>query len=468
VTGRPVALARRAAEVLTTLAVGAVAAGAIAWSLSPGGGLVVGAVAVSVGAWRGRGLARELVALDRLVASSDVAGADAASVWRAVRAADAFRVTEALGRAEAADAERRAVAARMDRVADAAPNGWIVIDADDRIERTNAAARDLLGLRRDPVGLSPLEALHAAEVIDAIERARATNERTEPREFAVAERDLSVSAHPMRPGVLAIVRDVSRERALDRARTEFVANVSHELRTPIAAILGYSETLLATPGGLSGEVDLMARTIHRNGLRLRELFDDLLELYKLETRRRAPPVETVDLGELVRSAVSTARDVALARGLVFTVEAPAGLRVAASPQALSTMLLNLASNAVKYTPAGRVDVAVRVEAAEVCVDVRDTGIGIGRQHHERIFERFYRVDEGRARQIGGTGLGLAIVKHLADATGCRVSVDSDEGQGTTFTVHLPRPPERRTIRTWDVTLDDGRGGAGIVSSPERT
>lgn len=380
---------------------------------------------------------------------------------------EAVRATleEARARVREAEAERVRALGRLEHIVDTAPNGWVVVDASGRIERINQAARSLLDLRREPVGLTPLEGLHAPEVIDAVAKTVATGEPTAARDFALADRDLSVSTHPLQPGVLAVIRDVSNERALDRARTEFVANVSHELRTPIAAILGYAETLLSTPGGLNEDVAWMTRTIQRNGERLRDLFDDLMQLYKLEARRRGFPTQPLDIGATVRDAVGPARDAATAKGLGFAVLADPGLVALASPQALSTLVLNLASNAVKYTPEGRVALEVVGLDHEVQVRVRDTGIGIPKAHHERVFERFYRVDEGRARDVGGTGLGLAIVKHLAEASGCRVSLESEEGKGSTFTVHLPRLPGPKPVRTWDVTLgvEDALG----TSSQER-
>lgn len=407
-------------------------------------GLVASALAVAVG-W-GLGLRRRLAVLHALAASrGEGEGAPAERLEAALDAA-ARRVVEAEQRG--VERERRLL-----RIADAAPNGWVVVDADGDIERLNVAALELLGLRAAPIGRSPLEGLHAPAVIDAIGHVQATGTAAAPTDFVHGARDLSVSAHPLEGGVLAVVRDVSDERALDRARTDFVANVSHELRTPIAAILGYAETVLDTPS-LPPEVGRMGQALLRNARRLRALFDDLLTLYKLEARRRPPDTSPVDVGELVRLAVTTARDNAAAKGVTFEVFAEAGPVVPASPEALSTIVSNLAGNAVKYTPSGGT-IVVRVEAddTEARVRVRDTGVGIARQHHARIFERFYRVDEGRSREAGGTGLGLAIVKHLADASGCRVTVDSQEGRGAEFTVHLRRPVGPRPRITWDVTLD---------------
>ncbi len=380
-----------------------------------------------------------------------------------------FAALEAASAAATAEAEARGQ--RLLQIADAAPNGWVVVDADGRIERLNAAALTLLGLRAAPVGRTPLEGLHAAAVIDVIDLVRATGSRVEERDFVLGDRDLAVSAHPLAGGALAIVRDVGAERALDRARTDFVANASHEMRTPIAAILGFAETLLATPGGLAPDVDQMGRTIQRNAHRLKALFDDLLMLHQLEARRRSPEAKTADLSKLVRVATFPSRDAAMAKGIGFEVAVPATCEVRVSPEAITTILANLAGNAVKYTPiGGRIRVSITELDEEVQVAIADTGPGIARQHHARIFERFYRVDDGRAREVGGTGLGLAIVKHLADASGCRVSVRSDEGEGATFVVHVRRSTAVRPNRTWESTLLEGTADPSDMGAivPERS
>jgi two-component system phosphate regulon sensor histidine kinase PhoR len=347
---------------------------------------------------------------------------------------------------ELARAAEAAAAEAVDRtweILDALPRGLVVVGPDGRVQHANRALRELLGLQRDPVGLLPLEALHAVELAEAIDEAAAGREPA-PRDVAVAERDLSVIAHPLAGGgVIALLRDVSADRLLERARTDFVANVSHELRTPVAAILGFSETLLDTPGGLPPEIATMGRAIQRNATRLRKLFEDLLALHRIETRRHEPPRSDVRLAPLLAEALVSAADAAASKGVAFDVDVAEDLSVRANPEALSAIVANLAANACKYTPSGgRVTVSAEVADDGVRVDVVDTGIGIPRAHHPRVFERFYRVDEGRAREVGGTGLGLAIAKHLAESTGCRITLQSEEGHGSTFSVHVPG-----TVRT---------------------
>jgi len=183
---------------------------------------------------------------------------------------------------------------------------------------------------------------------------------------------------------------------------------------------------------------MMAEAIHRNAHRLRDLFEDLLELSRIEARRRELPLQKLALAPLVAKAVTAAQDRAVQRKQKFLVEIPEELVAWANPEALGTIVGNLANNATNYTPeGGEIRVSAHRTPKEVVVEVRDNGIGIGRVHHQRIFERFYRVDEGRSRRVGGTGLGLAIVKHLAMASGCRLSLASEIGKGSVFMVHLP-------------------------------
>ncbi len=409
--------------------------------------LGVAAVA-GVAVWRLRaGLRADLEPFDALVEAVD---ADRETPRELP--GDAGRVARAsAGREEvsrrAYERSRRALE-RVFATFDAAPWGVLVIGADGRIELANKAMNQLLDFRREAIGARIVELLPPAELLAVLDDALAGREGG-PLDFVQGERDLAVSAHPAGDAVLVLVRDVSGERRLDRARTEFVANVSHELRTPIAAILGYAETLLDTPGGLPDDMAPLVRTIHRNGKRLRQLFEDLLSLYTIEARREEMPRDDVELSSVVPLAVVTAADAARTKKIAFFVDVPPELHAFTSREALSAVLGNLADNATKYTPEGG-SVAVVAERVEdgVRIDVRDTGIGIPKAYQERVFERFYRVDEGRSRALGGTGLGLAIVKHLAMAGGFRVTVTSEEGKGSTFSVWIPAAVTPRVSRTW--------------------
>jgi two-component system phosphate regulon sensor histidine kinase PhoR len=211
----------------------------------------------------------------------------------------------------------------------------------------------------------------------------------------------------------------------------------------VAAIMGYAETLLDERERLDPGLVRLVEAVHRNGTRLRDLFEDLLQLSRIEARRGELPLMAVPLRPILEGAVASAADRAAHRKQDFALECPADLRARVNAEALGSIVGNLAMNACNYTPeGGRIRVIAEPAPGEVLVHVEDNGIGIDPAHHQRIFERFYRVDEGRSRSAGGTGLGLAIVKHLARASGCTVSLSSAVGQGSRFTVHIPVPEAR--------------------------
>jgi two-component system, OmpR family, phosphate regulon sensor histidine kinase PhoR len=237
---------------------------------------------------------------------------------------------------------------------------------------------------------------------------------------------------------VVVARDTTELTRVADMRRDFVANVSHELKTPLAAIRGYAETLR---DGALDEGPTARRFTERilwQCRRLQALLDDLLTLSRLEGVTPPPQREPVDLAALVRRTVellaASAREKRVA---VEVVEEPLP-PVPGDADALERLLTNLLDNALKYNrPDGQVTVRLRREGGQAVIEVSDTGIGIPQEALARIFERFYRVDKGRAREEGGTGLGLAIVKHVAQSHGGQVEVDSRIGRGSTFRVRLP-------------------------------
>jgi two-component system phosphate regulon sensor histidine kinase PhoR len=226
-------------------------------------------------------------------------------------------------------------------------------------------------------------------------------------------------------------------------RRDFVANVSHELKTPLSAIRAYAETL--RDGALEDKPAaerFVARMIEQSR-RLQALLDDLLTLSRLENLEERPQPEPVDLMPILRRAVEVVEEPARARNVEVLLQEPAAPPppVWGDRESLERLATNLLDNAVKYNrEGGRVAVTVEVGPPELVLEVADTGIGIPEESVPRLFERFYRVDKGRARDEGGTGLGLAIVKHVAQSGGGRVEVESELGVGTVFRVHLPLAP----------------------------
>lgn len=244
-----------------------------------------------------------------------------------------------------------------------------------------------------------------------------------------------------RAGAVLVAEDCTRQRRLDDMRRDFVANASHELKTPIAAIKGIIETLdggaLDDPEQARRFVGMAARQVER----LENLEGDLLRLssieHDMESRRIA--LAPVSLPSVLREVVENCRLMAQERKIEVRVSCPEPLQVAGNAPLLEQAVVNLVDNAIKYSEPGRsvwVEAAVMVDGVEIAV--RDQGCGIAAQHLDRLFERFYRVDPARSREAGGTGLGLAIVKHIALAHGGGVAVSSMPGQGSVFTIRLPK------------------------------
>jgi two-component system phosphate regulon sensor histidine kinase PhoR len=323
--------------------------------------------------------------------------------------------------------------------------GLLVIGADGLVALVNSRFKDLVRVRVDPLGRPALVAIALAELSEVVERVSA-GENVDDVAVATGSADLQIRGRSL-PGnrVLIEVHDVTAWQQAERARRDFIANVSHELRTPITAVMGYAETLLADRNELPAEMVSMLDAVERNALRLRDLFDALLRLHRIETRRRQLPLQMQDVLPLLKRAMSTATDHGSRRGLTLTLDCPPTLQAAVNEEALVTMFSNLVNNACQYSePGGTVDVSAALEDDAVVVRVIDQGIGIESRHHERIFERFYRGDGGRSHRPSGTGLGLAIVRHLALASGCGLSVQSEPGQGSEFAVHIPR---RASVRS---------------------
>jgi two-component system phosphate regulon sensor histidine kinase PhoR len=237
------------------------------------------------------------------------------------------------------------------------------------------------------------------------------------------------------------MQDITRVRQLEQMRQDFVANVSHELKTPITSIKGFVETLLdgadADPKARSRFLGIIAKQAEH----LNAIVADLLLLSSVEhqTRQHQITLETLPLLPVLESAVEVCNVQASAKQIPVTVSCPEDLTAQISPHLLEQAVTNLVENAIKYSePGASVSITAAMEGPNVIIDVQDNGRGIEQRHLERLFERFYRVDKGRSRQLGGTGLGLSIVKHIALAHAGRITVKSALGEGSTFRLHLLR------------------------------
>jgi two-component system phosphate regulon sensor histidine kinase PhoR len=326
--------------------------------------------------------------------------------------------------------------------------GVAVIDSGQRVVFCNAAFCRTVGIEKSQCeGRPMIEAIPHSDLLTLIGQALATNE-TVQSELVVGSlrtRSFAGTVTPVRSagnttGAVVVLHDISELRRLERARRDFVANVSHEFKTPLTAIQGFAETLLA--GALQDAQNSrhFLEIIRDNSIRLGRLTDDLLKLAQIEAGKLQLELKPVAVSEVIALCLETARLKAEAKRLALAVECSSDLPpVLGDSRSLQEILQNLLDNAVQYTaPGGRIAITAAARGREIVLSVSDTGIGIPKAEQERIFERFYRIDPARSRELGGTGLGLSIARHLAEAHGGRILVESEVGRGSTFHVCLPR------------------------------
>ncbi|MBX7097091.1 MAG: PAS domain-containing protein [Myxococcaceae bacterium] len=333
----------------------------------------------------------------------------------------------------------------MGRVLQGMREGILLVDRQGRVALANGALREMLLLGAEAVGRPLLEVIRHAELKQLLDQAHAgaapSAVELELGELKPRRLLAHASALGGEPGgVLAVFVDVTQLRRLETLRKDFVANVSHELRTPVASVRSAAETLRRVLDTQPEAAPEFVEMIERNAERLQQLIDDLLDLSRIESKEFKLSPEPLELAAVVRHTLSVHRERADARRMRLTAEVPADLpRLTADRRGLEQVLSNLVENAVKYAgEGGSVVVRGQADGASVRIAVQDSGPGIEQRHLQRIFERFYRVDPGRSRDLGGTGLGLSIVKHLVEAMGGSVTVESTLGRGTTFEVSLPR------------------------------
>ncbi len=331
--------------------------------------------------------------------------------------------------------------ARLREVLESMSEGVITVDDSERIVTANGAARRFCGIEGEPRGRSLADILQEPALLEAL----ALNEtrRAISLEFELAgnpARTMLTQVTPLAAGSghVVVLHDVSEMRRLERVRRDFVANVSHELRTPVSVILGNAETLAE---GALDDRDSAPRFLHairRNAERLSQLIADLLDLSRIEAGRYALEPRRTEIRPILEQAAEAVR-APMSRKNQSIAISDEGAVAGVDPEALEQVLLNLLDNAVKYTPEnGRISVASQVLEGSVRIEVGDNGPGIETRHHQRVFERFYRVDPGRSRKMGGTGLGLSIVKNLVEAMGGNVGVESGSPTGSVFWVTLPK------------------------------
>jgi two-component system sensor histidine kinase SenX3 len=343
------------------------------------------------------------------------------------------------GEAAEAVTEASSDAIRLRRALDTLPQGVIVCDENGEVAFRNARAIALMNNRHG-------DALAAQAVTELLESAwhDGSAERTldlygPPRQtLTVRTRLIDDGRRPL--GVIAIIEDVSERRRLEEIRRDFVANVSHELKTPMGALGLLAETLTVEPDPVVAQ--RLASRIHSEAFRVSRIIDDLLDLSRIESEE-TPPREPIYINLVMAEAVERVRSAAEQRRITIELYEPdPPIHVIGDRRQLVSAIHSLLENAVSFSYE---DSVVRVAGSQVGDEVKlavtDSGVGIPARDLDRIFERFYRVDHGRSRETGGTGLGLSIVRHVASNHQGRVDVDSREGEGSTFTLVLPPPPE---------------------------
>jgi two-component system phosphate regulon sensor histidine kinase PhoR len=325
--------------------------------------------------------------------------------------------------------------------------GLLVVDRDMRVVAANRAAHKLFN-----PNLAQLESQRLTELtrnpaiysafLDALKGEEQSGVKVETHGpdrqiFDLRVVPLAVNGKGA-TGALGVFFDITRTERLELVRQEFLSNVSHELRTPLTSILAFVETL---QNGALDDPESSQRflsIIGKNASRMHGLIDDILELTAIEGGNVQLRLESVDLHAAVSEVISSLYDKATAQEIELVNGVPEGVKILADERRFERMLMNLIDNGIKFGREGG-SVTVKYQSGERdTILIEDDGEGIPSQHLERLFERFYRVDRARSRDMGGTGLGLAIVKHLALLHRGEVTVVSELGKGTTFTIHLPK------------------------------
>jgi two-component system phosphate regulon sensor histidine kinase PhoR len=339
--------------------------------------------------------------------------------------------------------------ARREAILTSMVEGVLAVDQDLRITFYNGSFARTVGLRAEIPARAPLVEIVRDPVLrEILSRVLTTGETLKQRlELPAAEgRAFEVQAAPLKVaggrGAIAILHDITDLERLERARKDFVANVSHELRTPLTAIRGYTETLLE--GALEDQENnrKFLGIIKTHATRLNSIASDLLALSELESGKAMAEQGRVSVGGAIEAALRTVEAAARSRGVKLICGRVEDVAVLGDRVHLEQAVVNLLDNAVKFNrPDGEVRVEVmRTKDDLVCVTIADNGIGIPSADLPRLFERFYRVDKARSREMGGTGLGLSIVKHIVGRMHGTVTAQSQLGKGSVFTILLPCAP----------------------------
>jgi two-component system, OmpR family, phosphate regulon sensor histidine kinase PhoR len=357
---------------------------------------------------------------------------------------------EKLAQQESERERRMEVAEKsLETILGAMPDGLLVVDDRRRVQLTSAKVIDLFGKAASTPGRPLIELVRDAAADRLVDESMRTGES---RNSALAITrgagqtvNLEMSAVPLpgnpgqARGAVVLFRDMTHLREMEEMRRDFVANVSHELRTPLSIFRGYLETLLEDPRQPPNELVRILEVMERHSDRLNSLVEDVLSLAGLEAAEPRLEIAQIDLADFLRTIARDWEKRFAAKKLRVDVDIAKELPLLhADEDRLQEIVYNLLDNAVKYSqPGGEVHIRAQARNGEMAIEISDAGIGISADDLPHIFERFYRADKARSRELGGTGLGLSIVKHIAQLHGGSVEAESTVGQGTTIRVRLP-------------------------------
>lgn len=326
-------------------------------------------------------------------------------------------------------------------------NGVIAIDKDKKILTINRKSFEILNLPNDYVAEneSMYRIIRNDEIAELINSAiMHSTSKVKEVHYVHLDKILRIYVNPILTsdnqtiGSIVVLEDVSQIRKLEQMRSDFVSNVSHELKTPLTSIKGFVDTL---KNGALNQPEIAMRfldIIDIESERLYRLINDILSLSEIERMDHEVEASDVQVNDVVEEVIDMLEIKAQEKGLALEVQMPAPVQMYANRDRLKQVLINLVDNAIKYTDKGSVNIMVEDVPSWVKIKVSDTGPGFSKEHKERLFERFYRIDKGRSRTQGGTGLGLSIVKHIVLLYNGQITVESEPGKGTTFEIVFPK------------------------------
>ena len=325
-------------------------------------------------------------------------------------------------------------------------NGIVAVDAQSNILLANTAAKELFGINDDVTGRYFLEVFFDSRLDRALLNVvnkgvkSSITIRTKLEEPKIVKIDAaSLRIDGLTVGAVMLMQDITELHKLEQMRSDFAANVSHELKTPLTSIKGFVDTLLEGAVEDTGTAKKFLEIIGIETDRLSRLINDILSLSEIELKKGNTFSKRINISAILKDAIemmkSHARAKEISLGYLFASDE---IWLNANIDRIKQMAINLIDNAIKYTPqGGSITILLEDPGDRIILRVKDTGIGIAREHIPRIFERFYRVDKGRSRTMGGTGLGLAIVKHIVKSMNGQIEVNSEPGKGTEFSIYIP-------------------------------